>query len=571
MTQPLVRSDALWAALPAVAGFITDKTGIPIYRGAGACTDGSSITLPALPDGLLAWSEIVKAIAYLYHETAHILKTDFADWQTIATPLERAIMGVLEDIRIELYAVRRFPAARKYLGDLVRQLAEAGMAGKQPCFCKVDDQHMSEAEVMQWYMLYRLRHDILEQKGIAPVLETAAAAMPKKFPAGMRIRLDGLMYQIADCESTRDALDLTAEIIKMIKEEKEKEDKKQDNSSGKPPSQQLQAGGASSQEAGNGKPEQGPQETGAGDDGAGTASGSQGPGADGLGKLLGMGNEQVAQDLGSMLQESLNQIATQKCGRATSMPNVWKLPLAEKPADIAGVKASINAIRTKTLHWMHSAAQTDLRHVRSGLTIDASSLHLAPVGGDIFVEEDEGIDLNAAISIVIDRSSSMSRLIGSAAQAALAAMLAFDMPGIKTNVAVFPVHGNAKGVSDHNGVAVVKRWEESPRNLARRITSLTACGGTPMAEAILFAAADVLRREETLRLVMVVTDGEPNDEDATREMIDKARASGINVVGLGIGVDPSPVFGERNAAKLENVQQLSGAMVRLIRASIQDR
>ena len=71
-----------------------------------------------------------------------------------------------------------------------------------------------------------------------------------------------------------------------------------------------------------------------------------------------------------------------------------------------------------------------------------------------------------------------------------------------------------------------------------------------MAEAILFAASDVIRREETLKIVLVVTDGEPNDREATKHIIERARADGITVVGLGIGIDVSPVFDVTSGSKL---------------------
>ena len=94
--------------------------------------------------------------------------------------------------------------------------------------------------------------------------------------------------------------------------------------------------------------------------------------------------------------------------------------------------------------------------------------------------------------------------------------------------------------------------------------------GTPMAEAILFAASDIIRREETLKIVLVVTDGEPNDREATKYVIDRARADGVTVVGLGIGVDTSPVFDTRYAATILNIGELSASMVRLVKAAFED-
>lgn len=286
-----------------------------------------------------------------------------------------------------------------------------------------------------------------------------------------------------------------------------------------------------------------------------------------LDQLLNMSDQDVEEDMGEMLRNAINAAANAEgCdGVNIPMPNVHKAGLSAVPVDMAQLRASVNATRTRTLQWMSSAADGEVTHSRSGMQIDSSRIWQSRLGGSIFVREDEGIDINAAVSIVIDRSGSMSYRIGQAAQAAVATMLAFDVPGLKTQVTVFPWY---KGGDE--GVAVVKRWDESSKHLAGRVANLPADGGTPMAEAILFAASDVVRREETLKIVLVVTDGEPNDSGATKHVIARARANGITVAGLGIGVDPSPVFDAGYAATIYDIGQLSGSMVKLVKAAFED-
>lgn len=286
-----------------------------------------------------------------------------------------------------------------------------------------------------------------------------------------------------------------------------------------------------------------------------------------LDQLLNMSDQDVQEDLGEMLQNALNAAANAEGydGVHVPMPNVHKASLKSVPVDMAKLRASVNATRTRTMQWMSSVAEGDVSHSRSGMQIDSSRIWQGKFGGAIFVREDEGIDINAAVSIVIDRSGSMSCTIGHAAQAAVATMLAFDVPGLKTQVSVFPWYD-----AGDEGVAVVKRWDESPKQLAGRVANLSTDGGTPMAEAILYAASDVIRREETLKIVLVVTDGEPNDRAATKYIIDRSRADGITVVGLGIGVDTSPVFDTQYAATIHDIGELSASMVKLVKAAFED-
>ena len=563
-------AQALDRALPVVAGFITDKTHIPVIRGERASTDGVAIYLPRRSELDLSEADLVTSVAYLYHECGHILHSNFA--LSASTPLEQAITAVLEDVRIEALVMRRFPAAQRYLSRLVALYVEHGLAGKKSqCFAPVSEQD-SEAAILQWYMLYRLRHDVLKQIALAPVLDSAVAAVRKKFPLGMRTRLDALMFEVRRCASEDDVFALAAEIIRMIKEEEAAQEPRQESQS------QDEAHDA---EPGSGA-WPGPRAAAKSKPGPGRRSGSsQSPGQSqaqapeagapgtqsALAQLLNMGESDVVQSIGTMMADALNASAQARQDRddAVTMPNVHRVSFPTRPVDMTRIAASINAIRTQTLSWMSRAAEADVQHARAGVHLDFSRLHAARFGGEIFLRKTEGIDLNAAVSILIDRSGSMCSTIALAAEAALATMLAFDVPGIETQVSVFPMV-----CGRDEGVAVVKGWQERPRHLAGRVAALNAEGGTPMSEAILWALADILRRQESFRVLMVVTDGAPNNTVSARRLIALARSQGIAVLGLGIGVDPSSVFNARYSASVTSATGLARPMVALIKAAMAD-
>jgi hypothetical protein len=559
-------AQALDRALPVVAGFITDKTHIPVIRGERASTDGVAIYLPRRSELDLSEADLVTSVAYLYHECGHILHSNFA--LSASTPLEQAITAVLEDVRIEALVMRRFPAAQRYLSRLVALYVEHGLAGKKSqCFAPVSEQD-SEAAILQWYMLYRLRHDVLKQIALAPVLDSAVAAVQRKFPLGMRTRLDALMFEVRRCASEDDVFALAAEIIRMIKEEEAAQEPRQE-------SQSQDEGHDASPGQGHGQ-DPGPQQSPSPDQGDGQSPGqsqAQAPeaGAPGtqsaLAQLLNMGESDVVQSIGTMMADALNASAQARQDRddAVTMPNVHRVSFPTRPVDMTRIAASINAIRTRTLSWMSRAAEADVQHARAGVHLDFSRLHAARFGGEIFLRKTEGIDLNAAVSILIDRSGSMCSTIALAAEAALATMLAFDVPGIQTQVSVFPMV-----CGRDEGVAVLKGWQERPRHLAGRVAALNAEGGTPMSEAILWALADILRRQESFRVLMVVTDGAPNNTVSARRVIALARSQGIAVLGLGIGVDPSSVFKARYSASVTSATGLARPMVALIKAAMAD-
>lgn len=596
-----MKASALQKALPVVVGIIADRTGVEVKTGAAACTDGKVVYLPPLPLNLEE-EDFVRTIGYVYHECGHVEDTDFSI--PFASPLQRSIANPLEDIRIEKKRMARSPGAKRYLSRMVEILTQRGLDGKPESFGPVPaDDSVPAAYVFQAFLLYKLRHDVLGQEAIKPLLETAEAAM-ERFPKGMRTRLEALMFEIEQCENTADVFALTDEIIRMIEEEQEQEQQREEqqdqspdggggeegqpgnsNESDDDPANdggQQGAGGDQGDDSGSDQgqdPASGGSGHGESDDSGDQEDqglGSKGSGAGGssaLKELLSMQDQDVMETLDEMLQKSLDQVSRKaaRSGQVISSANVHPMRLPNKQADTSRIKGSINAIRVKTLAWMSSASECDTQLVHTGKHLDYSRLCQARFGGPMFSRTEEGIDLNANISILIDRSGSMNHRIRLAAEAALATLLAFDIQGISTQVATFPVIGTVNGYRDEDGVAVIKGWNESPRYLGGRIQSLSTDGSTPMAQAILWAACDLLKRdEESRRVLLVVTDGDPDDIEATSEVIELARKSGVHVLGLGINSDTKPLFGAKCSAVISDIKELAGSMVKLVKHAMSD-
>ncbi len=63
-----------------------------------------------------------------------------------------------------------------------------------------------------------------------------------------------------------------------------------------------------------------------------------------------------------------------------------------------------------------------------------------------------------------------------------------------------------------------------------------------MAQALWYAAADLLACRDKRRLVMVLTDGEPDDPPEVLRLLTLYRRAGIETVGVGIGIDVRHLF-----------------------------
>ncbi len=591
-----MRATALQRALPVVAGMIADRTGVEVKTGTCAQTDGKVVYLPPLPLNL-GEDDFVSAIGYVYHECGHVVDTDFSVLKQITSALQMGIWNPLEDIRIEKLRMSKSPGARNYLNKLVAILTQRGLDGTPNGFGVVpNDDSVPASFVFQAYLLYKLRHDVLEQTAIKPLLDMAEAAMAR-FPIGMRTKLEALVFEVERCENSGDVLQLANEIMKMIEEEDKKNDEEQqqdepqsgDDQSGEPDSDSdgSNSGGSDgaadeaadgaadgvSDDGSNGAPQgasSGQSSEAPDADPAGAPQQGAGAGSGALKELLSMTQDQVMETLDEKLQNSLDSASRKaaKSGRVLTSANVHPMRLPNKQVDTSRIKGAVNSIRVRTLAWLSSIAECDSHLVRSGKSLDYSRLFQGRFGGPMFLRTEEGIDTNTDIVFLEDRSGSMSSLIGMASEAVLASVLAYDIHGVNTQVAVFPVAGRVNGGTDADGVAVIKGWNESPRMLGGRIQALTADGSTPMAEAILWAACDLLKRDPARRIIMVKTDGDPDDVDAAIEAIELARQNGIHVLGLGIGCDVTRVFGKEYSAFIRDISELTGSMVKLIKQAI---
>jgi cobalamin biosynthesis protein CobT len=192
-------------------------------------------------------------------------------------------------------------------------------------------------------------------------------------------------------------------------------------------------------------------------------------------------------------------------------------------------------------------------------------LYRAAVGDPrVFARKRERIAVNTAIHLLIDLSGSMGAPVrladgsverrGRIGQAsALALALALDgINGVSVAVSAFP------GLSgDDNVITTLVRHGERPRARAGAFAQPPR-GGTPMAGALWFAAADLIARPESRRIALVLTDGKPDNHADTAEILRLCAATDLETVGVGIDVDVSTLF--PTAIRVREVAELRTAL-----------
>jgi nitric oxide reductase activation protein len=137
---------------------------------------------------------------------------------------------------------------------------------------------------------------------------------------------------------------------------------------------------------------------------------------------------------------------------------------------------------------------------------------------------------------------------------------------LATALALESIHGtsvNCVAFGKQRSVTVLTGFGERVEPTAHRYGAIEAEGGTPLAEALWCCAPEILARKEKRKILLVITDGEPNDFNAARRIIHNYLDAGIEAIGLGIELtnirDLFPV-----SAVIHDLTQLPKALFQLL-------
>jgi len=193
---------------------------------------------------------------------------------------------------------------------------------------------------------------------------------------------------------------------------------------------------------------------------------------------------------------------------------------------------------------------------RSGRRVDGNRLYRIATGdARVFDRRSPQSAPNTAVHVLVDRSPSMKAVviheqkaiasrIELAWEASVALALALEgIPGVSPAVTAFPGrHG------DDDRVYRVMDHGQRVRQRASYF-GLGTEGGTPLAQGLWYAASRLLACREPRKIILALTDGEPDSLDATKDILARCAATGIEAVGIGLGLEVGQVF-ERSVSIL---------------------
>ena len=509
-------------ALPIVAAAYGEKFGVKVLiQGQDAFTDGERIVIPTANTDDPHYQQI--AWGYLAHEAAHIRHTNFDMVQKASSkPIRKALLNIIEDVRIENELAKDYPGTRRSISQVIEYMVDT----QQMCV----PEQLEPASNLQAWLLFRLRCHFLGQKALTPLYQAVDERVRQLFPAAAMSRLSAMLTAVPSLASTGEVLKLVDAIVAMLEEESRPPQDESDADSGNDIGQDSSNDSNSSSDSQT--PETGSSATG---DAAETGDSDNSDQADNLRQALEASAAQFEPDTFAQVAEVLSEQAEGHQGvTPLSLPQAEQAMLGDEA--ILTLSASESAQIRARLRGMVQSSQDNRNHVkRHGLRVATHRLAASQAGESrLFIQRQPRIAPNAAVHLLVDISGSMGKPIGEgnrkyfhvANEAALALAMALEgIPGVVPAVSYFP------GI--HQEVSIALLPKQSVRHRAACFDQKPR-GCTPMAQAMWFAANSLLAQKQKRKLMIVLTDGDPDDWAATHDIVDRCRRSGFELLGIGI-------------------------------------
>ena len=229
--------------------------------------------------------------------------------------------------------------------------------------------------------------------------------------------------------------------------------------------------------------------------------------------------------------------------------------------------------------------------------INRNRLHGVAVSDSrVFLQQQLRQATNTSIHILLDTSGSMRGKIDVACETCFSLVNSLNATkGINVAVSAFPARlgDTAHSTHKHNSARagkgkqaknkhskitnehakkyvfpVMKHGEKIHRNF-----QLTAEGGTPLTESLWWLIPNLLKQKEPRKIILIITDGEPDQMESAVHAIESAEKIGVEV--YGIGIPPCHVEnlftnsgGSSKCITIENINMLPQAMFGLLQRAL---
>lgn len=582
-------------SFPIVAGVLGQNLDVAVrFEGHQAATNGKIIVLPNVesvsdPDVLMG---------FLSHEAAHVRFSNMALVSKTNSPIEKSLLNIYEDQRVEIQIGAIYPGSIYFLKKTVlyceKELLENLSA--------MDPSSLNPVAVVLAFLnmdcRVRVRGQVECQSDAFTLIKMLADQI---FGESFLDSLRQFDNRILDLQSTNDSLKLAQEVVHWLNHELASERKepsqsqdgqkgvRQSNEANKPEqagskdSQDSCQSGQSEHIAKTSDSQEADEElssdsvTSSDDDPAdhsdrralskaienllnATPNELEDP-MDISSHLAKKLSHQIDQDVKTGLAQDARDL-TDRVYLTGSNPPVHleangSLPL--KLYELA--KSESSALRQQLRLLLETQSMGERRLLSSGRKLNHLKLsRLQSNNLRVFRTRSVQTQVDTAVHVLLDLSISMSDKKIIALRAALALKLALDsIKACNSALTVFPCSTN----SDRASQAVLLHGEKLTSCTLSRFAGLNAWGLTPLAEALCNVAMALSRTKEKRKIIIVITDGQPDNPRQTARILHRLKKSGVEIFGIGIVFDVSSLFDR--CITIQDSDQLQTTLLGLIR------
>jgi cobaltochelatase CobT len=491
------------------------------------------------------------------HETAHMNHT------TTAKPsgMHGEMTNIIEDIRIEALTIAERPGTRFNLDAVTKHYVDKGELAPENL------NHALCGKVMAYG-----RGRLLCQISMLPI-EAACNEMIEDAFSGLFIdELEKIIKHIPKLKNTDQTIAMAGKIVDLIlhpptppqpppqpqnsQTDKQKDSDENDDGTPQEAAEKPNGGNEGDSEGeGNKEPSQ-------------DAAEPKQPGGKGAGgkptkeELEELVNEESGYgDLSKLVHEEMDDLARSGHG-APLLPDLGQYQKRSKLNEVEAISAS-SRMRAKMIGLLESVKRKPTSFGLNGKKIVPSQLVKMATSGEakIFSKKTEQFAANTAVVILCDYSGSMW---GEREMVAKPATFALHTSLYGLRDVVCCSLGFQGDIRNGQDVAVLVGFERKPTS---EMFNQKCDNGTPLAEGLWAARALLLERREPRKILLVLTDGEPNEFEPTRQAVKAIEAAGIDLAAIGIQSSAAKHYFS-NSCEVDNLAELPAKLFSVMDAML---
>ena len=468
----------------------------------------------------------------VYHEVGHKKYTTGGRPEGFAGELT----NVIEDIRVEQLTLQARPGTRYDL-----QAVTDYYLAHSP----LDPDNLPQA-LLGWVMAYG-RAYVLKQKKILTQITPCVDYLKKRFDQTLVDRLEALLLaQLPRLQSTKESSDLTEAILALVRNHVVY---RHNDSHQQSPEDADSLATPGCQNSSRETEEQHHCSEFCPEDDNDLLVNKQEFSADEndtlfAGETAGVGN------IRAFLTAELDSLASQTSySESMAIPEYPEISYGFKAEYEIDATAALNAsarMRNKLPALLQTIKQCPVSFGYSGKKIDSGRLDLLAVGDPRIFKRKQTISaLDTAVMILLDRSGSMAAQTEGHSLSEVANLSAFALHHCLSRIPDIAVASVAftDSMDDQPELQMLCDFKQKPDHHAY---ALNPAGGTPIHTALWYARAALLQRLETRKVVLLLTDGEPNCPNSTRVATQQCQKNSIEIIALGILTDAVKKYWSRS-------------------------